>query len=186
MGGGIILTNDPPNHDRLLCTSMGYKAWTFDPAPIRGQTPGPATGRCEGVSAVFTAGDVISNIHVAVGATGASGITLAKFAIFSNDGQTQYGVTADVASSLTSNGVRQLALASSWTVPATGIYVIAHTLVQGGGTLPVFRAGDSWPGWVAPTAANSRSRISVATGLTDMPSTVTWGAGNYAFWLGAS
>lgn len=186
MSGGIGLTKGVNDYDRLIQTQAGYKAWTMTPGMATAATA-PSTGLVEGTMAVFRAGDVITNLHCVTG-TAASGITLAKMAIFSVDGATQYGVTADIQASLTANTLGAGALTSTWTVPATDAYMIAFLHVKAGGTSPTLYRAGGWPQTRKPTSSTySTAMKSTATGLSDMPATVTWTtAADYLFFFGAT
>jgi hypothetical protein len=149
-------------------------AWTGDP---RGTTTALfATGRIHYFQAKMAVTSVITNVNVFCNVAGAT-VTAGYFGIYTFDGQTQLGITANQTTSLQSVGIKTIPLAVPTISIAAGtkflvVYLAAAT------TMPSLTA---WPSSVGtnlllvPPATVMQSQ-GTATGVTVLPASLTMSA----------
>jgi hypothetical protein len=130
------------------------------------------------------AGDVVSNIHVAI-STGGASLTLSKAGLYTLAGA-QLAVSADQGTAWQSAGTKAAAMGTPYTVPTSGLYYAG--IVSKGGTLPTLLRGFSNTLAAAATAIGSGvAPTGAQTGQTDLvdPATITAASG-IAYWVGVS
>lgn len=136
------------------------------------------------------AGDVVSNIHVAVGTAGATfsgiGSKVGLYTAISGTSGTLVAQSADISAQVSSTGVKVLPLTQPYVVPIDGSYYVAWITVATTPPTP----GRSAVGSTAFTAALAGSTVAVCgaqAGQTDLPATATIANNTQsAYWFGIS
>lgn len=176
-----MLQDGPVSSDRRLMDYQGYKGWTFSPGSIVSANQ-LSLGRVEGMAAVLYEDDVITNLTAVITIAHASAV-LTKLAVYSITGEL-LAQTADVKAAWATSGQKINPLVEPFVVPETGVYMLSFLVV--GGTPPTVYRGAGWPATLPVGSGKGLTRISAATGLTDLPASVTWQDSTYWFFVGAS
>jgi hypothetical protein len=147
-----------------------YEEWNFDPT-IPTSTSAATAGRLEMMRVRVRSSGTRTKAVISVG-TAASGLTSAYAAVFDAAGN-QLAVTADIASTISSTGVKSLTMVANYTLTAgQDVYV---AILQVGGTPAAFHRAVTSAGLgnAGLNAAAGYRFMSSGSGLTAMPSTVT-------------
>lgn len=183
-----MIGDDAASFADLLLSGQGLKAQNFDRQA--GQSVSSLTdGRGYFMLLPLRKGEVVTNIHVAVGAAGIS-MDLAKVGLYDAAG-VQLAVTDDLGTAWESVGTKTHALQSPYTVPTAGCYLIAVLGSTNGGSMPSLLKGASGATIaVALTAIGSNSAPGyLQSSLSDLPATATLTAAassGIQYWVGVS
>jgi hypothetical protein len=158
-------------------TDQGFKAWVGDPIGFLSPSVAPAAGILYLARIAVQSAVTVTKICTFV-ATAASGATVQAntyLALFSADGQTQYGVTSDISSSFSTAGLITPSITSSLLTP--GYYYVAlviGTVATTTAKIPIFAGAVFFNGYPNMNLTASAARWATqGTGLSAMPSTVT-------------
>lgn len=124
-------------------------------------------------------GDAVSNVYVAVNVL-ASGLTLAKVGIWDLNGNL-LASSADISSSLTATGMKQLALSATFRATRQDGYYVG--LVQVGTTPAQLMRGISNTFISSATGGGFRP-VGIHAGQTDLPNPATFGNTGGFYWFG--
>lgn len=174
-GGGGYSADLPSEHT--------YAEWNYDPT-IPTTTQAATAGRLELMRVRVRASTTKSQLVISVG-TAAAGMTAAYVALFDAATGNQLAITADVATTLSTTGVKKMPTTGSFALVA-GQDVYVGVLCVGGTPPALHRAvTTAGLGNAGLNAAAGYRFMSGATGLTSMPSTITVSAGTSSantFW----
>lgn len=129
------------------------------------------------------AGDVVTNLHVAVTAAGVA-VSLSKVGLYSKAGA-RLALSADLGVAWQSTGLKTHPLIAAYKVDASDDYYVA-AVAAAGTTLPTLLAGSAAPLAGAAVGAGLRP-FAAMTGQADLPATATFaGAAPISYWMGLS
>ena len=169
---GSLLRRSVGRRDALAAADLGIIA---EPYPLDlGSFASPGSGVLTGCPIYLYKGEVVTGVKVAANSTG-SAVTLAKGALFSVDGATQYGVSASMHASLTT-GLFAFPFTAAYTVLVSGVYIASVLYV--GATAPSLVRGQV-------NVSNNASRGKSQSGRTDVPAAATWTSNANNFWVPA-
>ncbi len=174
----------PDARSALLLSGQGLISQNFDRAASPAGLAG-TSGTIYFMAVPLLAGDVVSNISVAVAVAGA-GMTLSKLGLYSTAG-VLLASSADLGTAWHSQGTKTAAMAVAYTVPTSGLYYAAFLGVTGT-TMPTLLRGFSNTLAVAASAIGSGlAPTGAQKGQTDLvdPATITAASG-IAYWVGVS
>jgi hypothetical protein len=174
----------PKSEDRILAEAEGLKGQNFD----RQNTVATnimVDGTAYYALLPFRAGDVVTNLHVAVNTAGAT-LDLSKMGLYDTSGN-RLAVTADLGTAFESTGAGARALTSAYTVTTTGGLYIAVIVSTNGGTMPTLIRGPNVATGTTAAIGSGARPFGTETGQTDLDATATIGTTSaLAFWMGWS
>lgn len=165
----------------ILTEAQGLKGESY-PRTALVSSAALATQALRGVLVPFRAGDTVTNLCAAVVAAGVT-LTDAWLGLYSTAG-VQLAATASAPTTFESVGVKSVAVATPYTVTATGgLYIVA--LFVGGSTIPSLLSSGSPSNATGAFSGGSAVAV-VQTSLTSLPTPATFGNSGYAIWAGWS
>jgi hypothetical protein len=170
------------SRDDILATAQGLISQNFDRQAGGGSGSIMVDGTAYFLSVGLRANDVVSNVSIIVSTAGAT-LTLSKVGLYNKAG-TRLAVSADQGAGWETTGLKTVALASSYTVPADDGYYLA--IVSKGTTLPTLLRGAANANGATALGTGMRA-YAMQTGQTDLPASATFAAtAPIAFWAAAS
>lgn len=131
----------------------------------------------------FNAGDVITNIHVAVGTVPSGGSTNLFVGVYSTAG-VRLAVSNDLTTGADTTGIKTLALSAPYTVTADGAYYLAFLQVNAG-TPSALNRGNGTSASMGAVGAGVRN-LAAQAGISALPDPATFSAGALGLWMAAS
>lgn len=165
----------------------GLKAWNFFPG-MASQRQAPTTGQAWSVLVPVSDGDTISNVHFNIGLSG-SGFTSGQcfVAVYSGNGGTKLGQTADLASTITSTGNYQVALASPFAFDGSTYDYCRVCFIIAASTMPQIACASPQNNMANPLTTGLLAGRDGNTTYTTPPSSIGYGTNTgQILWAGLS
>lgn len=171
------------DRDQLALTAQGLITETWPRAAVASAATIMVDGRAYFIAVGLRAGDVVSNLAIAIHVAGAT-MTLSKVGLYSKAG-TRLAVSADQGTAWQSAGMKNVALASPYTVTADDGYFVA--VIGKGTTLPRLASGNTNVNQAAAVGSGMLSSGNLDA-QTDLPAsaTISGSADAVAYWVGVS
>lgn len=157
----------------VLPFDWNYVAWSSDPnSAVATAAPTAGLVYVQKVP-VRLAGQLLSNLHCGVTATGTMTSGQNFMAVFDASTGTRLGITADITAALAATGEVKAAITTPFTI-ATPVFVYLALLLNGSPMITFARSGGTVGGiGNANLAAAAKRSASYGSGQTAMPSSLT-------------
>lgn len=174
--------NLPKDRTQLRDTANGVIAQTGE-AGYFGTASAVTTQRLYLALVGLRKGDIIANIHVAVGTAPSQGTNNLFVGIYDTAGN-RLAVSNDLTTGADTIGIKTLALSASYTILLDGGYYLALIVVNGG-TPPALMRNSSNANSLAAVGSGVRGWAQQASQAT-LPNPATIADGTLSLWMGCS